>query len=499
MFTNVLARIWQKRKPLIIATLIVVGVYGAYQPLPTDFGLAGEVYELADQSVQFLVDETYSLESGEVVMQQTIFDEVLTLIDEAESYILVDMFLWNSFQGVTPETHRRLSSELTEALLRKKQQQPEMSITVVSDPINTIYEGQPAYHFEQLKASGIPVILTNHTEMRDSNPLYSSVYRAFLQWPDRAHQALIGEPYTIRFMPNLLDSNGESITVRSYLKLFNFKANHRKLLVADAPSETGRSLVSLVTSANPHDGSSRHSNVALRIEGGVWRDIIKSEQMVANFSGGTVPAVLFPERYTEVTGEVGVNLITEQSIQQAVLEMLEGVGSGGTVKLAMFYLSEDKIVEALIAASDRGASVQVILDPNKDAFGREKNGVPNRPVAARLLRETNGDIEVRWCATVGEQCHSKLLLVSTADNHVLTLGSANFTRRNLNNLNLETNVLVRSTSKSLAHTDAEAFFDRMWRNEAGRNYTVAYEVYKDESIAKRLQSWVMENTGLSTF
>ena len=60
-------------------------------------------------------------------------------------------------------------------------------------------------------------------------------------------------------------------------------------------------------------------------------------------------------------------------------------------------------------------------------------------------------------------------------------------------------MLVRSASKSQAHADAEAYFDRMWGNEAGRNYTVPYEVYKDESVAKRLQSWVMENIGLSTF
>ena len=50
----------------------------------------------------------------------------------------------------------------------------------------------------------------------------------------------------------------------------------------------------------------------------------------------------------------------------------------------MFYLSERQIVKALITAKERGVNVRVLLDPNKDAFGREKNGIPNRQVASEL-------------------------------------------------------------------------------------------------------------------
>src|SRR5690606_40100432 len=62
------------------------------------------------------------------------------------------------------------------------------------------------------------------------------------------------------------------------------------------------------------------------------------------------------------------------------------------------------LVEALIRARDRGARVRVLLDANKDAFGREKDGVPNRPVAAELHR---AGIPVRFASTHGEQFHSK--------------------------------------------------------------------------------------------
>ncbi len=54
--------------------------------------------------------------------------------------------------------------------------------------------------------------------------------------------------------------------------------------------------------------------------------------------------------------------------------------------LVMFYLSERQIIKSLLAAHRRGVKMRVLLDANKDAFGLEKNGVPNRPVAADYIR-----------------------------------------------------------------------------------------------------------------
>ena len=46
--------------------------------------------------------------------------------------------------------------------------------------------------------------------------------------------------------------------------MLNFKANHRKLIVAD---DGAGGLVALVCSADPNDGGSAHSNVGLRFAG----------------------------------------------------------------------------------------------------------------------------------------------------------------------------------------------------------------------------------------
>ena len=61
----------------------------------------------------------------------------------------------------------------------------------------------------------------------------------------------------------------------------------------------------------------------------------------------------------------------------------------------MFYLSNRDIVKSLLDASQRGVDVKLILDPNKDAFGMEKDGVPNRPVAHELVKKSKGKIQIR--------------------------------------------------------------------------------------------------------
>jgi hypothetical protein len=138
-----------------------------------------------------------------------------------------------------------------------------------------------------------------------------------------------------------------------------------------------------------------------------------------------------------------------------------------------------------------------VLDPNKDAFGWTKTGIPNRPVAHMLK---NKGIEIRWADTHGEQCHSKMLCASFKDQTTtIVLGSANFTRRNLDDFNLETDVVVSGPAGSKALADATEMFDAVWSNRDHRTYTVGYEAYAVTSPFQHLIYWFMEKTGISTF
>ncbi|MCJ7627264.1 MAG: phospholipase D-like domain-containing protein, partial [Longimicrobiales bacterium] len=295
-------------------------------------------------------------------------------------------------------------------------------------------------------------------------------------------------------------STGRKVTARAYLRLLNFKANHRKLVVTDKGC--------LVSSANPHDASSFHSNIAFAGAGAICADLLAAERAVAAFSGGQVDE--WPVYGTDPeggaplagegprAGEGTVQLVTEGKILAALLEDIGSAGPGDRVDLAMFYLSERQVVEALLDADRRGASLRLVLDPNKDAFGREKGGIPNRQVARELVTQSEGRISIRWYDTHGEQFHTKLVMVTRGDSVVIMGGSANLTRRNIDDYNLEADlrfVVPRGAPLALA---AGTYFERVFTNKDG-DFTVPFEAYRDDSWVKRVLYRLEEFTGFCSF
>lgn len=464
---------------LLISILVCVAVYQVYKPLPDGVDFSAPVRIATN--IQFLADRTYTV-NGERRTEQQIFDAVFDMIAGARQIVLVDMFLFNDYQGQGAEQHRALSAELTAALIAQKQRYPELEMHVISDPINSLYGGRPSLHFAQLEAAGIPVTLTDLTRLRDSNPVYSTFWRLFIQPFGNSTGELLPNPF------------GEGrVSLRTYFAMLNFKANHRKLIIAD----NGHEMTALVTSANPHDGSSAHGNVALRFNGDAAWDLFKSEAAVLAFSGEANPIFELQQLSETIDNGLTVQVVTERAIERATLELIDGARPGDKLDLAMFYLSDRHIVNALKAALARGVILRVLLDPNKDAFGREKNGVPNRPVAHELMQ---AGVTVRWCDTHGEQCHAKWLMHRGIEgNTTMVLGSTNLTRRNLHNLNLETNVIVRGSAEAIPLQRGQAWFEERWNNLNDRHYTVDYTTYADERLWPRLLYRIMETSGVSTF
>ena len=462
----------------LLALTFFVGAYNAFKPLPAGLSVMGPLRPAT--GVAFFRDVTYLDPSGKRTSEQEIFDEVFRLIRGADRLVLLDMFLYNPFQGKSPERTRALSGELTETLISKKLKDPGIRIIVITDPINTVYGGATSEQFNRLREAGVEVVISRLESLRDSNPLYSALWRTFFGHFSNGEGDLMPNPF----------GTGR-VSLRSYLRLLNFKANHRKVLVVDSAD----GLVGLVTSANAHDGSSAHSNVALRFSGPAVTDLLRTERAVLEFSGG--PALdIAPAPAAEPTA-LRAAVLTERGIKRAVLKGIEAAGQGDRIDLAMFYLSDRDVVGALKGASHRGVSVRVVLDPNKDAFGHKRNGVPNRQVARELKQ---AGAALRWCDTHGEQCHSKMMLIGRHSGpSTLVVGSANFTRRNLMDLNLETDVMIEGPPDAAAIGRAGEYFNTIWSNRAGRRYTVRYEAYADDSALRVLLYRVMESTGLSTF
>jgi phosphatidylserine/phosphatidylglycerophosphate/cardiolipin synthase-like enzyme len=462
--------------------------------LPEGLAFASAPIPVDPAAVEFLADVTWERD-GRRGTEQQIFDRLIGMIRGAEQFVAVDLFLFNGYLGQESSAHRALSREVADALLQRKRERPGLAVVVISDPLNEAYGGARLPLFEEMRAAGIPVVLTDLAQLRYSNPAYSVFWRIGVQWLGVSEGGSLPHP---------LAASAPRVGLRAWLALMNFRANHRKTAIADVPAPGGgRTFAALVTSANPHDGSSAHGNVALLVrDDAVARALWESERAVIRFSApdsdpGPLPETDSPR--AQDADDPHIRILTENRIREAVIDALGAAGSGDAVDLGMFYLSDRGVVDAIAGAADRGAIVRLLLDPNRDAFGYRKNGVPNRPAATELVRRGAGRISVRWYETHGEQFHSKLLLVRRqAGSSSLLLGSANYTRRNLQAYNLETCLLLEGPASLPALAASADYFERLWSNR-DQAYSVPHERYADDAMTRRLQYRFQEATGMGTF
>ena len=120
-------------------------------------------------------------------------------------------------------------------------------------------------------------------------------------------------------------------------------------------------------------------------------------------------------------------------------------------------------------------------------------------MAAELRKRSADRIEVRWYRTEGEQFHTKLVFADRAGGGAdLVLGSANLTRRNLGDYNLELDVTVSGPGGAPPMSDARHYLERIWSNKYG-DYTLPYSEFGESSTWKTLVYRFQEFTGLSSF
>ena len=219
-------------------------LYHRYKPLPAGLGVTGP---WRSGQVELLADLTYTAD-GKSRSDQQIFTAVEGVIERAASFLVLDMFLFNSdYDRSSGRTYPALSQRLTEALLAKRAAAPDMPIVLITDPINTFYGSYSLPHLERLRAAGVQVVETRLEALRDSNSAYSGFYRAVLTHLSELPAVL----------PNALAPGGPRVSANAYARLFNFKANHRKVALSEAEA--------VVASANPHDASAPNSNLGLRV------------------------------------------------------------------------------------------------------------------------------------------------------------------------------------------------------------------------------------------
>jgi hypothetical protein len=363
---------------------------------------------------------------------------VLTLIDHAVRLVVLDLR-----SGDT----RAFAALLTSHLLARKRARPNLQILLTTDPLGEAGRAARSIDLRSIEAAGIIVARTQVDRLRDSNPVFSAPWRVLLAW-------------WIDALP--------AIGLQAWLRLQNGNANQRAVAVAD---DGNGGWVGIVL-----DGET-----GVQVGGALAADIAAAELRVAVWStdDDRLPAAPAVDR-TDV-GSIDARYLTEGAVRDALLETLRAAGGGDELCIATGNLAQRRLVEALKEAARRGAAIRLLLPVND---------LPNQATAGELVREGAGAIIVRWRPPGDPGPVAKLLLARHAHDVMVEFGSADFTRRGLDDENLTANLELRVPQRSALARTAVAFFDGQWASAA------AYEQYSDESASKYWRYRLLEATGL---
>jgi len=212
-----------------------------------------------------------------------------------------------------------------------------------------------------------------------------------------------------------------------------------------------------------------------------------------------VPAAALPAPLTPDSARVQV--LTEGATRSVLLERISRAARGDTIDITGFAIADRSMIEALLDAARRGAAVRLILDPSEDATTLAPSGLPNQPTASELVSRSGGAIRVRWYRTHGERFHGTLVIVSGPRALWLTLGSANLTRRSLDDYNLEANLALEVLPEAPLSQQVQGYFDTLWSNRAalGIEYTADFAVFADSRQADYWLSRLLEGAGFTGF
>jgi phosphatidylserine/phosphatidylglycerophosphate/cardiolipin synthase-like enzyme len=494
-----------------IAAWSAVAWHQAYKPLPPGTHVASAVCTVPTSDVSLIPDITAADAWGHPAVSQAIFDTVLQVVRGARRFVVLDYAAFGAAAGTADApSSRHIAAELTDALLARQREQPGLTLLFITDPANESYGAVPSPDLQLLRAAGVQVVTTDLNRLRDSNLVYSSLWRLTVRWWD-----------------------GPSGPLGVATRRLNFKADDRKLVLADDGHD---GLVAVIGSANPQDGQSGWSNLAVRISGGTLRALLESELDIARFSGWrggnaftpalterpgvsapvcatapdppavSAPRPSGPALAATTPGEPSptsarVQVLTEGALREALLARLDLAGGSDSVEAALFHLADRGVIESLLEAARRGASVRLILDPNETGSSGGMEGLPNQPVASELVSRSGGAIHVRWYRTHGERFHGALVLIAGAREVWLSAGSAQLTRRDLEDYNLEANVVVEVTRGSPLAQQALEYFDTLWGNRAslGIEYTADFAAFANPAQSDYWLYRLLEGAGFASF
>ena len=223
-------------------------------------------------NVEFHYDLTYLDKDGNIRYDRKIWDATYKIVDEAKDYLIVEMFLFNDIYNKDKEHFPEFAKEYTRRLIKKKMENPDLKVYVLSDENNNLYGAFEHPFITDMKKAGIDVIVVDIFKLKDTFPWYSPIWRTLIE----PH----GNPQGKGWIGNFYGPMWPKLTLRNLLRALNVKADHRKIFLNEGNV--------VISSANIHDPSYFHENVAISANGEIVKDVLQGLKHVAEFSDGKI-------------------------------------------------------------------------------------------------------------------------------------------------------------------------------------------------------------------
>lgn len=426
-------------------------------------------------NVAFHYDLNYVDKDGNIRYDRNLWEATYKIVDEAQDYLIIEMFLFNDLYDKSIENFPEFAKEYTERLVKKKQENPNLKVYVLLDENNNFYGAFEHPFITQMKEAGIDIIMVDIMKLKDTFPWYSPIWRTVIE--------PLGNPTDKGWITNFYGEMWPKLTLRQIFRALNVKADHKKVFLNE--NEV------VVSSANIHDPSYYHENIAISADGPIVKDVLDNLIKVAQFSNENIDIEndLTDINNEKEEGEYQIQYLSENAIGTNLTKDIQELEEGEELLMGMYFLADQEIIKEIIKAANRGVNIKIVLDRSRDAFGMDTNGLPNKPVSKKLKRRTNDKIEIKWYFTNNEQYHTKITMLKKNDgNAIIYAGSANLIKKNIRGYIMDSNFKIIANENTKLYSDINSYFDKIWYNKDGI-YTLYYE---DEVTTSKLMDIMFE-------
>ena len=490
------------------------------------------------ENAEFHYDLTYLDKDGNIQYDRNLWDATFKVVDNAKDYLIIEMFLFNDLYNKDKEHFPEFAKEYTERLVKKQKENPNLKVYILADENNNFYGAFEHPFITSMKNAGINVIIVDIFKLKDTFPWYSPFWRTFIK--------PMGNPQNKGWITNFYGDMWPKLTIRNLLRALNVKADHKKVFLNEKEV--------VVSSANIHDPSYFHENIAIYTDGPIVKDVLHNLQLVTKFSDSeinvdgsdrrmenimnsgsndktetdektlnsenqkenNVKQINNEENEQNVKEKTSINseknsitdteghtykiqYLTEGAIGKHLDEDIDSLKAGDELLMGMYFLADRGVIDRLIKAANRGVKIRIIFDRSRDAFGMSTNGLPNKPVSKKLKKKTKGKIEIKWYFTNNEQYHTKITLMKKTDgNVIINAGSANLIKKNIRGYIMDSNFRILTTQDSKISKDVYTYFDRLWENKDGL-FTINFDDEPTTSGFSDFMYKILDATQLGSF